>query len=73
MTDTYRIRVKGLLSDHLSQWFAGLVIHLQEDGTTLLTGPIVDQSALHGVIARVRDLGLPLVSIDQVNELQSRS
>ncbi|MCH8135251.1 MAG: hypothetical protein IIB77_04650 [Proteobacteria bacterium] len=71
MADTYWIRVKGLLSDHWSQWFEGLDIHLQEDGTTLLTGPIVDQSALHGIIARIRDLGLPLVSIDQTAELQN--
>jgi len=68
MTANYRIRVKGLLKDHWSKWFEGLEIDPQEDGTTLLTGPIVDQSALHGIIARIRDLGLSLVSIAQVPE-----
>ena len=64
MVDTYRIRVKGHLDDRWSEWFGGLVIHLQEDGTTLLVGPIVDQAALHGVIIRIRDLGLPLLSVN---------
>ena len=63
MGDTYRFRVKGHLNDRWSDWFGGLTIHHQEDGTTLLVGPVVDQAALHGVIIRIRDLGLPLLSV----------
>ena len=63
MTNTYCFRVKGRLDDRWSDWFGGMAIHLQEDGTTLLVGPVVDQAALHGVIARIRDLGLPLLSV----------
>ena len=68
MADTYRFRVRGHLDDHWSEWFDGLVIHLQEDGTTVLVGPVVDQAALHGVIIRIRDLGLPLLSVSRVVE-----
>ncbi len=63
MVDTYRIRVRGHLHDRWSEWFGGLVIQRQEDGTTVLVGPVVDQAALHGVIIRIRDLGLPLLSV----------
>ena len=63
MVDTYRFRVKGHLDDRWSDWFGGLAIHLQEDGTTLLVGAVVDQAALHGVIIRIRDLALPLLSV----------
>ena len=68
MTDTYRIRVRGHLDGRWSDWFGGLAIHLQEDGTTVLDGPVVDQAALHGVIIRIRDLGLPLLSVSRVAE-----
>ena len=61
--DIYECRVQGHLNDRWSGWFGGLAIHLQEDGTTVLVGPIVDQAALHGVIIRIRDLGLPLLSV----------
>ena len=64
MVDTYRFRVRGHLDDRRSDWLGGMVIHLQEDGTTLLVGPVVDQAALHGVIIRIRDLGLPLLSVE---------
>ncbi len=64
----YEIRIKGYLDDRWSEWFGGLAIRLQEDGTTLLVGPIVDQAALHGVITRIRDLGLPLLSVKRVGE-----
>ena len=63
--DTYCFRVKGHLDDRWSDWFGGLAVHLQEDGTTVLVGPVVDQAALHGVIARIRDLGLPLLSVSR--------
>ena len=62
----YQIRLKGYLSSQWADWFEGLTITPEEDGDTLLTGPLVDQSALHGLLKKVRDLGLPLVSIVQV-------
>ena len=68
MVDTYRVRVKGHLNDRWSDWLGGLAIHLQEDGTTLLVGPIVDQAALHGVLIRIRDLGLPLLLVNRAAE-----
>ena len=68
MVDTYRFRVEGHLGDRWSEWLGGLAIHLQEDGTSVLEGPVVDQAALHGVIARIRDLGLPLLSVKRVVE-----
>jgi hypothetical protein len=64
MGDIYQIHIRGQLDDHWSDWFEGLAIQRQADGTTLLVGPVVDQAALHGVIARIRDLGLPLLAVD---------
>lgn len=69
MAEIYRIRVQGHLDDRWSRWFEDLELHRQDDGTTLLVGPIADQAALHGVIVRIRDLGLPLLSVDQFTEL----
>lgn len=66
MGDNYEIQVRGLLDDHWSEWLDGLEIQRRDDGTTLLAGPIVDQAALHGVIARIRDLGLPLLAVNRV-------
>ena len=62
----YQIRLKGHLDDQWADWFGGLTITLEEDGNTLLTGPVVDQAALFGLLKKVRDLGMPLVSIDCV-------
>ena len=59
----YQVRIRGHLSDQWTNWFEGLTITLEEDGDTLLTGPVVDQPALFGLLKKVRDLGLPLVSI----------
>jgi len=59
----YEIRLKGHLDDRWSDWFGGLTITLEEDGDTLLTGQVVDQAALHGLLKKVRDLGMPLVSV----------
>lgn len=63
---TYQIRVKGQLGPEWSDWFEGFAISLEEDGDTLLTGLIVDQAALYGVLKRVRNLGIPLVSVSRV-------
>ena len=62
----YQIRVKGHLGHEWTDWFEGLTITLEEDGDTLLTGPVIDQAALHGLLKKVRDLGLTLISINQV-------
>jgi hypothetical protein len=59
----YEIRIKGHLGSQWTDWFDGLTITLEEDGHTLLAGPVVDQAALHGLLKKVRDLGMPLVSV----------
>ena len=59
----YEIRLKGHLSNRWAGWFDGLTITLEDNGQTLLTGPVVDQAALHGLLRKVRDLGMPLVSV----------
>jgi hypothetical protein len=59
----YEIRLKGHLDNRWSAWFEGLTITLEKDGDTLLTGLVVDQAALHGLLKKVRDLGMPLVSV----------
>ena len=62
----YKIRVKGHLDERWSDWFDGLEITNLENGEAVLSGEIVDQAALHGVLARVRDLGMPLISAVRV-------
>ena len=62
----YQIRIKGHLGSQWTDWFEGLTITLEEDGNTLLSGPVADQAALHGLLKKVRDLCLPLVSVIQV-------
>jgi hypothetical protein len=62
----YEIRIKGHLGHEWTDWFDGLTITLEEDGDMLLTGPVIDQAALHGLLRTVRDLGMPLVSVSPV-------
>ncbi len=66
MTHFYEIRIAGHLDAHWANWFDGMSITLEEDGTTLLSGPVSDQPALYGLLRKVRDLGLPLVSVNQI-------
>ena len=63
----YEIRVQGVLDDRWSAWFEGLRIIGDELGQTVIVGPVVDQAALHGLLAKVRDLGLPLLSVRQLD------
>jgi hypothetical protein len=63
----YQIRIQGHLGRGWTDWFGGLNITLEEDGDTLLTGPVVDQAALFGLLRRVRDLGMPLLSVARVD------
>ena len=58
----YQIRIKGHLSSRWTDWFGEMAITLEENGDTLLTGAVVDQAALHGLLRKVRDLGMPLIS-----------
>jgi hypothetical protein len=64
----YQIRLKGHLGSQWTDWFGGLTITLEDNGDTLLTGPVIDQAALHGLLKRVRDLGMPLVSVSPVED-----
>ena len=59
----YQIRLQGHLGRQWTDWFGGLTITLEENGDTLLTGPVVDQAALYGLLRKVRDLGMPLLSV----------
>jgi len=63
----YQIRVRGTLDEKWSDWFDGFTINPQVDDETLLTGPVADQAALHGLLGKIRDLGLPLLSVERVN------
>ena len=67
----YQIRIKGHLGREWTAWFEGLTIMLEKDGDTLLTGPVVDQAALHGLLKKVRDLGMPLVSVSPIEPGQA--
>ena len=64
--EVYQIVVKGHLDNEWSDWFDGLTITLVDNGETILYGPVVDQTALHGVLIKIRDLGLPLLSLTRI-------
>ena len=68
----YEIRIKGHLDNRWANWFEGLTITALDNGETLLTGPVVDQAALHSLLRKVRDLGLPLVSVIHVEPEQAK-
>lgn len=63
----YQIRLKGHLGRQWTDWFGGLTITLEDNGETLLTGPVIDQAALYGLLKKVRDLGMPLISVNRVD------
>ena len=62
----YEIKIKGHLNDSWIDWFEGMTFVHESDGTTTLTGEIIDQAALHGMLKKIRDLGLPLLSVNQI-------
>jgi hypothetical protein len=64
--ERYEIRIQGHLDNRWNSWFSGLTLTREDNGETVLTGPVVDQAALHGVLRKVRDLGLPLLSVTRV-------
>ena len=66
----YHIRVQGELDAHWSDWFDGLAITPQAGGETQLSGRVADQAALHGLLAKIRDLGLPLLSVRRVGSTE---
>jgi hypothetical protein len=66
----YQIRIKGHLGQQWTDWFEGLTITLEDNGDTLLSGKVVDQAALHGLLKKVRELGIPLISVNPVQPNQ---
>ncbi len=69
----YEIRLQGHLDARWAAWFEGMTITLADNGETLLSGPVVDQAALHGLLRKVRDVGIPLISVIRVNLDQTHS
>jgi hypothetical protein len=65
---SYEIRLKGHLEARWADWFDGLSLTQESDGTTVLSGSVVDQAALHGLLGKVRDLGLPLIAVQRRTE-----
>ncbi|MFQ5814388.1 MAG: hypothetical protein ACE5I2_14520 [Anaerolineae bacterium] len=70
--ELYEIRIKGHLDDRWADWFEGLTFTHESDGTTILYGPLTDQAALHGVLNGIRDLGLPIISVQCVSPDRKR-
>jgi len=69
--ELYEIRIRGHLDDRWADWFESMAITLEDNGDTVLTGPVVDQAALHGLLKKVRDLGLPLLSVNRAKSSPS--
>ena len=69
----YEIRIAGHLPSQWSAWFEGLAVTLEPDGTTLLSGPVVDQAALYALLKKVRDTGLTLIAVNQITSKQELS
>jgi hypothetical protein len=67
----YQVRIKGHLGGQWTDWFGGLSITLEDNGESLLTSPVIDQATLHGLLRKVRDLGMPLVSVTRVEPGQA--
>jgi hypothetical protein len=67
----YQIRISGHLGQQWQGWFEALTIALEEDGNTLLSGAVIDQSALHGILKKIRDLGMPLLSVNPIESNQA--
>jgi hypothetical protein len=67
----YQIRIKGHLDKQWTNWFEGLTITLEENGDTLLIGKVIDQAALYGLLKKIRDVGMPLVSVSPVEPSQT--
>jgi hypothetical protein len=67
----YEIRVKGHLGHQWTEWFGGLTITLENDGVTLLTGPLVDQAAMYGLLKKLSDLGMLLLSVNRVEDART--
>ena len=69
----YQVRLKGHLNDRWTDWFGDVTITLEDNGITILTCPLMDQAALHGLLKRVRDLGIPLLSVNCVQPGQAKT
>ena len=67
LLDVYEIRVRGVLDSRWSSWFDGLELTSDQAGQTTITGPVVGQAALHGLLAKIRDMGLPLRSVRRID------
>jgi hypothetical protein len=70
--ERYEIRLRGRLDQRWASWFDGMTVTALDDGTTVLEGWVADQAALHGLLSRLRDLGLPLLSVARVDPEDSR-
>lgn len=66
----YKIKIKGRLEDRWTNWFEGLAFTYEDDGTTTIQGPLPDQAALHGVLNRIRDLSLSLISVQNISDIE---
>lgn len=69
---SYAVNVQGHLDDHWAGWLGELTVTRNDDGTTTLVGPVTDQAALHGLLAKIRDLGLPLISVTSITRIASQ-